>query len=282
MWGMAVTPSPNYEFPIATAGSDPTPNRAAWMQIFQMLENKSLALESGTLSNRPTTPVKPLAWWDTARGQLTLHLGGAGNSWHLIGRPLGADPADLVYGSAGVEGLSTSTARADHTHTLPDVAVAHGGTGRTSMTAGRYLRGNGTSAVDLRTGVQVRADSGAVPTSRTVAGKPLTSDVPVAIGDLSDATAVGEAVVTAASQSAARTAIGAGTSSFDGSYSALTGKPTPATLGAVAVASGVVVQDYSTAGQARPTAAIVYWVWVGAGVAPTPTHIQANDFVINN
>lgn len=64
----------------------------------------------------------------------------------------------------------------------------------------------------------------------------------VASGDIADASTVGKAVLTAASAAAARTAIGAGTSSFSGAYSALTGKPTiPSTaadVGAVANASG--------------------------------------------
>lgn len=44
--------------------------------------------------------------------------------------------------------------------------------------------------------------------------------------DISDLTALGRSLVTAASQSAARTAIGAGTSNFNGVYSSLTGLPT--------------------------------------------------------
>lgn len=44
--------------------------------------------------------------------------------------------------------------------------------------------------------------------------------------DISDSTATGRSVLTAADASAARTAIGAGTSTFDGAYSSLTGAPT--------------------------------------------------------
>lgn len=44
--------------------------------------------------------------------------------------------------------------------------------------------------------------------------------------DISDATSVGKSVLTAATASDARTAIGAGTSNFSGAYSALTGAPT--------------------------------------------------------
>jgi hypothetical protein len=57
-------------------------------------------------------------------------------------------------------------------------------------------------------------------------GGPVTSD------DITDATSTGKAVLTATSAAAARTAIGAGTSSFDGTYSALSGKPTIPTTAA--------------------------------------------------
>lgn len=47
-----------------------------------------------------------------------------------------------------------------------------------------------------------------------------------AASTISDSTTTGRAVVTATDAAAARTAIGAGTSSFDGAYSSLSGKPT--------------------------------------------------------
>ncbi len=48
----------------------------------------------------------------------------------------------------------------------------------------------------------------------------------VSSDDITDATTVGKAVLTATDAATARTAIGAGTSSFDGAYSSLTGAPT--------------------------------------------------------
>lgn len=61
--------------------------------------------------------------------------------------------------------------------------------------------------------------------------------------DISDSTAVGRSVVTAADAAAARTAIGAGTSDFDGAYGSLTGQPT---LGSAAATEA---SDYATAAQ---------------------------------
>lgn len=59
----------------------------------------------------------------------------------------------------------------------------------------------------------------------TLQGKANTSHSHVA-NDISDATTVGKAVLKAADAAAARTAIGAGTSNFSGSYNDLSNKPT--------------------------------------------------------
>lgn len=49
--------------------------------------------------------------------------------------------------------------------------------------------------------------------------------------DITDSTSLGRSLLTAGFQSDVRAAIGAGTSSFDGAYSSLTGKPTISTIG---------------------------------------------------
>lgn len=65
--------------------------------------------------------------------------------------------------------------------------------------------------------------------------------------DISDSTSVGRSVLTAADAGTARTAIGAGTSSFDGDYASLTGKPTiPSAPGDVGAAPEE--SQYITAG----------------------------------
>ena len=65
----------------------------------------------------------------------------------------------------------------------------------------------------------------------------------VSSGDITDSTATGRAVLTSADSAAARTAIGAGTSSFSGVYSDLSGKPVLGTAAATAAT------DYATAAQ---------------------------------
>lgn len=67
--------------------------------------------------------------------------------------------------------------------------------------------------------------------------------VVIACADLSNVTATGVAVMTAADAAAARAAVGAGVSSFSGAYVDLTGKPTLGTAAATAIT------DYATAAQ---------------------------------
>ncbi|WP_299988753.1 tail fiber domain-containing protein [uncultured Pontibacter sp.] len=70
-----------------------------------------------------------------------------------------------------------------HTHSAGDItsgsfSVARGGTGMSTLTSGSYMRGNGTSAVTMRTPAQVLTDIGAAPASHAhtwgdIADKPL-------------------------------------------------------------------------------------------------------------
>jgi len=77
--------------------------------------------------------------------------------------------------------------------------------------------------------------------------------------DLTDSTTTGRQLVAAADAAAARTAIGAGTSSFDGAYGSLSGKPTLGTASALnvpasgnAAAGEVVKGDDTRLGAATP------------------------------
>lgn len=66
-------------------------------------------------------------------------------------------------------GSASTVARSDHGHSLTDanvtgvLPVAQGGTGRSTITSGTYLRGNGTTEVTMRTPAQVLSDIGAAP-----------------------------------------------------------------------------------------------------------------------
>lgn len=76
-------------------------------------------------------------------------------------------PVLLMYDSGGNNGrwIAINLNRPVAESISGQVAVANGGTGRSSLTSGRYLVGNGTGAVTLRTKAQVLSDIGAVSLS---------------------------------------------------------------------------------------------------------------------
>ncbi|MEB3021322.1 hypothetical protein [[Mycobacterium] crassicus] len=106
-----------------------------------------------------------------------------------------------------LDGSTGQTMYAGVTGTLP---IANGGTGATTAADARAAIGAGTSNLTTGTtagtacaGNDVRLSDARTPTAHTHTAT-----------DISDATTVGRSLVTAASQAAARTAIGAGTSSL--------------------------------------------------------------------
>lgn len=91
----------------------------------------------------------------------------------------------------------------------------------------------------------------------------------VTVDGIGDATDTGKAVMKAASPETARAAIGAGTSSFNGTYEALTGKPTiPAAPAAATTARAGLVKQASIADNAD--AAGIVTALKAAGIAVTP------------
>lgn len=103
--------------------------------------------------------------------------------------------------------------------------------------------------------------------------KPQAGDVTVTSDDITDATTVGKDVLTASSASAARSAIGAGTSSFSGAYSDLTGKPTLGTASTKATgffataAQGAKADSATQPGDLTPYAKTADLALSGASVA---------------
>jgi hypothetical protein len=84
------------------------------------------------------------------------------------------------------------------------------------------------TSVNTRTGV-VTGLAEASDVATALAGKASTTHTHTA-SQISDSTTVGRSLLTATDAGAARSAIGAGTSSFDGTYTSLTSKPTFATV----------------------------------------------------
>lgn len=111
----------------------------------------------------------------------------------------------------------------------------------------------------------------------------------IVAADISDSTTVGRAVLTAADELAARTAIGAGTSNFSGAYADLSGKPTLGTASALNVsasgdaAAGEVVKGDDTrltASLTNPMTDEGDLIVGGAAGAPTRLGISTNGYVL--
>ncbi len=110
--------------------------------------------------------------------------------------------------------------------------------------AGEVVRGNDTRLTNSRT-----------PTTHTHAA-----------ADIADSTTVGRAVITASTQAAARTAIAAGTSNFDGAYGSLSGLPSTFTPSAHTHTASEVT-DYAAAARAQVESMLV----AGSNVTLTPS-----------
>ena len=126
-----------------------------------------------------------------------------------------------------------------------------------------------------------KAGSAVRTTSQAIANK---ASIPAS--QISDSTATGRSVLTAANAGAARTAIGAGTSDFDGDYDSLTNKPTLGTAAALNVAasgdaaSGEVVKGNDTrlTDSRAPTSAGLAAAITGATSKSTP--VDADELPI--
>ena len=87
----------------------------------------------------------------------------------------GRAPTNHGHDASDVSGVAEET----HSHTqsdLPTIDVSGGGTGRTALTSGRYLRGAGTSEVDLATSATVASDLG-VPAKVERGGDEMEGDL---------------------------------------------------------------------------------------------------------
>lgn len=108
------------------------------------------------------------------------------------------------------KGIPGGVAALDADGDVVDAAGEKVGAGLDEAALGTYLTTN-QYATDADV---TAATSGLVPSTRTVAGKALSGNVTLVAADVSDSTATGRSVVTATDAAAARSAIGAGTSSL--------------------------------------------------------------------
>lgn len=139
-----------------------------------------------TENNHSSTTAEKVAVFDTSgwlyhrtAAELRDDIGAVPTSRTVNGKALNANitlaASDVdAYSKSETDSLLSGKAASSHTHgtgditsgtlasaRLPTVPVSKGGTGRTTLTSGRYLAGNGTSAVTLKTAAQVASDIGA-------------------------------------------------------------------------------------------------------------------------
>ena len=144
------------------------------------------------------------------------------------------------------------------------------------------------------------SDVGAVPTSRTVNGKALSSNITLSNTDvgaaatshthpasqISDSTAVGQSLITASTASAARTAIGAGTSNLAIGTSGSTAKAGNYTPSIADLPAGVTLAVIynGTSWPSRPTARTdITVLWLDfVGDSPVPSGVDNVDIVIKD
>lgn len=133
---------------------------------------------------------------------------------------------------------------------------------------------NVAASGNAATGEVVKGDDTRLTDSRT----PTTHTHPST--QISDATTVGKAVMTAADAAAARSAIGAGTSSFDGTYSSLSGKPS---LGdAAAKNTGTTAGTVAAGDDSRITGAVPATRTVNGHALSSDVTVSKSDVGLGN
>jgi hypothetical protein len=123
---------------------------------------------------------------DVTSGTFGVARGGTGLATVGVGNFLSGNGTSAFNERTPAQVLSDiGAAASSHTHAASDIAsgtlgVARGGTGLASVTAGNFLTGNGTSALNSRTPSQALGDLGAAAASHTHA----ESDVTNLVSDL--------------------------------------------------------------------------------------------------
>jgi hypothetical protein len=114
---MALLPAPRTGLTQYTAGSDPHPGRVKFNEQVALLDSIVALGFQGTPAARPAAGKAARFFWDENAKRLAWD---DGTAWQDLNPNGGGGPgAALAIGGAGVEGTSSRSARADHTHPLP-------------------------------------------------------------------------------------------------------------------------------------------------------------------
>lgn len=174
---MAVTETSRFRLPQWSAGTDPYPGRTGFNNILRLLEDQAaIAYPSGPIGSRPQSGTFGRFYLATDQGTPAnpvsrLYYDG-GSGWVEINTNGGGGPGTrVVIGGTPTEGISSRSARADHTHDLPYA---------NSTTAGALS----PQHYDLLAGATATATAGQIP-RRTSSGQLI---VPTTPGGSTDAT----------------------------------------------------------------------------------------------
>lgn len=122
---MAIQKTPRLGLDTYTAGSDPHPGRAAHNTERTLLDGITAIALKGTTAARPAAGIANRFYWDETVERLYIDNGTA---WKEITTNGGGGAGlNVVIGGSGAEGVSTRSARADHTHNIPLATAAVNG-----------------------------------------------------------------------------------------------------------------------------------------------------------
>ncbi|WBF78992.1 minor tail protein [Arthrobacter phage Bolt007] len=250
---MAITTTPRFGAKKYGAGTDPHPTRTEHNALIDLIETQAAMFDDGTTAERPLPGKAGRFYRDKQAGRTYLD---DGTDWtDLATNGGGGAGATVVVGAAGSEGVSTRSARADHSHPLSlATPSAHGG-----MSSGDKTKLDAATAVATPSTLVYRDASGRIAVG-----------IPAAAGDATTKSYVDTAVGARALASHAHAAsditsgvlssdrLPAATTSTPGALSAadkgrLDGATAAATAGALAVRDGsgrLAVSDPAATGDA--------------------------------
>ncbi|ALY09352.1 minor tail protein [Arthrobacter phage Jawnski] len=186
---MAITTTGRFGFKVYGAGTDPHPNRDEFNALMNLIDTQAARTSQSTTALRPAAGKQGTFNWDTTASRLFYDNG---SSWQEVTTNGGGGPGSVIVpATAGVEGTSARSARADHTHNLPLATASADG----AMPATDKALINTASATSTPNSLMKLDGSGRSQVAAPAAG-----------GDITNKTYVDAQVATKANTSHAHTA----------------------------------------------------------------------------